>query len=309
MNLKDDRDNLVRKLQRKFVSIIYRNDLKKLATFYDADKWNYHWYAQHYQWHFAPLRLKKLKILEIGVGGYEDPQAGGESLIMWKDYFPNSMIYGIDIVDKKAIEEDRIKVFQGRQEDETFLRKVVTEAGKFDIIIDDGSHNGEHVIKSFRRLFPALNNGGFYAVEDTHSSYLPSIKNWSKICDYSVSPHWIDYGGSLDINDPKTSVNYFKSLVDCLSHQEILNPGYSPSYFDKNIVSIHFYRNLVVLHKGKNTEPGVVCENNTLKPEILKQIGIESLEELGLEVPTIPPIGEPTDEFSSPLGASEKNKK
>ena len=309
MALKGYRNNLIKKIHHKLVSTIYGNNLRKLATFHDADKWNYHWYAQHYQSHFAFLRLKKLKILEIGVGGYEDPKAGGESLRMWKDYFPNSMIYGIDIIDKKAVEEDRIKIFKGRQEDESFLKEVIAETGNFDIVIDDGSHNNEHVIKSFRCLFSALNHGGIYAVEDTFTSYLPSLKNWSNFCSASTAPYWVDYGGSLDIKEPKTMVNYFKSLVDCVSHQEILNPGYSPSYFDQHIVSIHFYRNLIVLYKGNNTGPGVAVENNTLKPERLKQIGIESLAELGLDFPTIPPIGEPTGVLDSFLSESEKDKK
>jgi hypothetical protein len=84
---------------------IYRKDLVKLSSLYDNAKWDgSHRFAQHYQKHFSPLRLKKLKILEIGVGGYDNPKAGGESLRMWKQYFPNSMIYGIDYVDKKALE-------------------------------------------------------------------------------------------------------------------------------------------------------------------------------------------------------------
>ena len=91
-------------------------------------------------------------------------RAGGESLRMWKAFFPNSTIYGIDIVDKKHVEEDRIKVFQGSQDDESFLRKVIDETGGFDIIIDDGSHVNEHVIKSFNVLFPALRDSGIYVV-------------------------------------------------------------------------------------------------------------------------------------------------
>ncbi|MHC5829578.1 MAG: hypothetical protein ACYT04_80075, partial [Nostoc sp.] len=123
-------------------------------------------FAQHYQKHFSPLRLKKLKILEIGVGGYDNLKAGGESLRMWKQYFPNSMIYGIDYVDKKHLEEDRIKIFQGDQSDEYFLKKVVSEIGDIHIVIDDGSSINEHRIKTFNTLFPALKEGGIYAEEN-----------------------------------------------------------------------------------------------------------------------------------------------
>ena len=59
-------------LYEQFMSFFYPNNLIKLAEIYGTDKWNAHWYAQHYQRHFHRLRKKKLKILEIGVGGDDD---------------------------------------------------------------------------------------------------------------------------------------------------------------------------------------------------------------------------------------------
>ena len=90
----------------------FARDLNKLARLYGSDKWGYHWYTQHYQRHFHTLR-RRLNILEIGVGGYESPTEGGESLRMWKSFFPRSQIYGIDIHDKSALQEKRITIFKG----------------------------------------------------------------------------------------------------------------------------------------------------------------------------------------------------
>ncbi len=286
MNLSTCLENFRKDLHNQFRSFIYRKDLRKLLPFYDS-KWNPYLFGERYQQHFAPLRTKKLKILEIGVGGYNDPQSGGNSLKMWKKYFPNSLIYGIDIADKSSLQENRIKIFQGSQDDEYFLKRVIEEVGQFDIIIDDGSHQNSHVIKSFKVLFPALKPGGIYVVEDTHTSYIPSYKDFSKFSKSDSPPHWAEYGGSLDLYENSTMINFFKRLVDCLSHQEFINPGYLPNYFDKNIVAIHFYRNQIFICKGDNTGSGNVVENNTLRPEWLKEIGIESIEELGLEFPTI----------------------
>lgn len=297
MILNSHQDNLFNKLQRKILPFIYRRDLRKLATFYGSSKWDLNWYAQHYNKHFAPLRLKNLKILEIGVGGYDDPKAGGESLRMWKRYFPNSMIYGIDIVDKTALEEHRIKIFQGSQDDESFLNKVVAETGKLDIIIDDGSHINEHVIKSFKILFPELNDGGIYVVEDTWSSYLPNLgEDWLKFGTENLGDQgwWAEAGGSLDVNDPKTTINFFKRTVNCLNYQEVFKPGYFPSYFDLHMVAIHFYHNLVLLYKGNNNEDSLFLKNNTLRPETMKMLGIKSLEDLPLKIPT---LDERPDEF------------
>jgi len=38
--------------------------------------------------------------LGIGVGDYDDPQTGGKSLRMWKNYFVNGRIHTIDIFAK-----------------------------------------------------------------------------------------------------------------------------------------------------------------------------------------------------------------
>lgn len=285
MKINSYQKNYFDKLQLNVMTFLYRKDLRKLATLYGSDKWNHHTYAEHYNKHFTPLRLKKLNILEIGVGGYVSGKSGGQSLRMWKTFFPNSMIYGIDIVDKKHVEEDRIKVFQGSQDDQSFLKKIIDETGGFDIIIDDGSHVNEQVIKSFNILFPALNDGGIYVVEDTFTSYWPSVDDkWlTPGSKNSRENWWQKMGGSLDINAPHTTINFFKSLVNCLNHQEFLKPGYSPSYLDKHIVAMHFYHNLVILYKGNNNEPSPVMINNTLSPSILKTWGVQSLEELGIE--------------------------
>jgi len=130
-----------------------------------------HWYAQHYEVHFAPLRRRRLNILEIGVGGFDDPEAGGASLRMWRTYFPRSQIFGIDIQDKRIHDEDRITTFKGSQADEEFLSDVVNRIGEIHIVIDDGSHRNEHVLRTFEFLFPRLHQQGIYVVEDTQTSY------------------------------------------------------------------------------------------------------------------------------------------
>lgn len=214
-----------------------RDNLIDLAIRYGTDKWNCHWYVRHYQRHFRHLRRKRLKLLEIGVGGYGSPRQGGASLRMWKEYFPHAMIYGIDIYDKKALEEDRIRIFQGSQDDPSFLGEVVGETGALDIVIDDGSHINEHVIKSFNFLFPHLSDESIYVVEDTQTSY------------------WRNFGGSsTDLDNRDTTMGYFKSLIDGLNYEEFTRPGYVPTYFDTHITGMSFYHNLVFIFKGSNTE-------------------------------------------------------
>lgn len=220
-------------------------DLASLARIYDSDKWGGHWYAKHYERHFGARRRKPVKLLEIGIGGYDRPTSGGGSLRMWRTYFPKGRIYGIDIYDKTAHDEDRIRTYRGDQTSADFLRRVNAEIGAPDIVIDDGSHRNEHVIKTFQILFPLLAENGIYVVEDTQTSY------------------WPEYGGRSDqLDGASTSMFFLKKLTDGLNHEEFILPGYTPSYFDQNIVSMHFYHNLVFIYKGSNNEGSVEIRQN-----------------------------------------------
>ena len=218
-------------------SLTHWNNLDEIGRIYETDKIIGHYYTQHYYSHFKKMRYKKINLLEIGVGGYKNPKSGGDSLRMWKTYFPFAQIYGIDIYDKKPLEEKRIKIFQGSQIDSKFLDDICKSAKSFDIIIDDGSHINEHVIETFKILFPKLNNGGIYVIEDTQTSY------------------WEEFGGtSKDLKNEKTMMNFFKHLTDGLNHKEFQIANYEPGYFDKKIISIHFYHNLIFIYKGDNDE-------------------------------------------------------
>jgi demethylmacrocin O-methyltransferase len=221
------------------------NNLNRLAQIYKSDKWGKHQYTEHYSTHFSKLKFRRLKLFEIGVGGYHFQYIGGNSLRMWKRYFPFAKIYSLDIYDKSHFEESRIRIFKGNQTDLVILDNIIQEIGEPDIIIDDGSHINEHVITTFKFLFPKLKNGGIYVVEDTETSY------------------WPDYGGdSVHLNNPTTIMNFFKGLTDCLNYQELINRDQGPTYFDKHINSIQFYHNQIFIFKGTNNEASSIDPSN-----------------------------------------------
>jgi tetratricopeptide (TPR) repeat protein len=215
----------------------HKHSLVRLAKKFRTDKWGSHFYAEHYHKHFFPYRRREINLLEIGIGGWNHPLRGGASLRMWKAFFPKGNIFGVDIQDKSAMEEERIRVFQGSQDDDRFMHRVAVNIGNIDIIIDDGSHINRHVIDTFKILFPLLADDGIYVVEDTQTSY------------------WPKFGGtSADLNHPNSMLSFFKGLSDGLNYEELLIPGHSPSYFEQHIVSMHFYHNMVFIYKGENKE-------------------------------------------------------
>jgi hypothetical protein len=221
-------------------------DLCQLAVAFKTDKWGTHRYAQHYQRHLQHLKKEPINLLEIGIGGYSHTGRGGASLRMWKHFFPAARIYGVDIEDKSHVDEDRITTFVADQSDPDSLRAVARKIGQLDVIIDDGSHLSPHILITFETLFPLLRDGGIYAVEDTQTSY------------------WPEWRGSVDRNDPKTSMTMLKALADGLNYEEFVDEDYEPTYADRNVVAVHFYHNLVIIEKGVNAE-------GTNKKKVLKK--------------------------------------
>lgn len=213
-------------------AIPYRNDLNKLAIIYESDKFGHHNYTPFYSKHFKEKRKNRIKIFEIGVGGYETTYLGGNSLRMWRDYFPQSTITALDIFDKAPLNSKRVKIFQGSQDDGETLNFVNNSSGPFDIIIDDGSHINAHVIHSFFHLFPLLNPAGIYAVEDTLTSYHE------------------EFGGSFENrDDSSTMMGFFKNLIHGINHESFPPNDLDINYFTTHIESIHFYKDLVIIHK------------------------------------------------------------
>jgi hypothetical protein len=210
--------------------------LSALARRFQTDKWGVHRYTPHYERHLSRFVDLPINLLEIGIGGYEDSDKGGASLLMWKTYFPKGNIFGLDIYDKSFIDQERIRTFRGEQGDEARLCEIVTETGPLDVVIDDGSHESADVIKTFNVLFPMLANDGIYVIEDTQTSY------------------WPEWGGALDRQAPRTTMALVKDLIDGLNYEEYVTERYAPSYTDTHVVQVSCYHNLVFIQKGENRE-------------------------------------------------------
>ena len=77
-----------------------------------------HNYTEKYDFYFSKMRDEKLKVLEIGI-------QNGFSLKMWKQYFQNSEIFGIDTADCSSFQEERVIPILGSQNDLSFLESVL----------------------------------------------------------------------------------------------------------------------------------------------------------------------------------------
>jgi cephalosporin hydroxylase len=121
-----------------------------------GDKGTTHDYIGIYSDYINQNNCKSL--LEIGV-------ANGHSIKMWEEYLPESKIIGVDIdISVVNFKFDKAELIEVDAASEDVLGKLGKET--FDVIIDDGSHKIAHQIKSLELLYPKLNTGGYYFIED-----------------------------------------------------------------------------------------------------------------------------------------------
>lgn len=155
------------------------NELQILGEKYGTDKHDKdHSFAGRTYLHVYDSFFKNKKdsvteFLEIGV-------LYGNSLKMWRDYFPNAQIWGIDIdptINKNH--GDRIKIITGSQINKNDL-DIVSNGKEIDIVIDDGSHLNDHIIESYKILWPRIKPGGLYCIEDLGCTYSRNAyhENW-----------------------------------------------------------------------------------------------------------------------------------
>jgi|WetSurSiteA1Bulk_404760.scaffolds.fasta_scaffold00801_2 hypothetical protein len=226
-------------------------NLTELAQKHGTDKWGeYHRYTPLYEKHFTLFKDQRVLLLEIGVGGYDHPNQGGNSLKMWADWFTHeeSIFIGIDINEKHLkFDDKRIRVYQGNQIDGDFLEAIWKQYGDFDIIVDDGSHYPMHVIETFNILFKKLKEGGIYVIEDTQTSY------WNGPWNQNVQ-HNVD----------NPTYSYFRNIPDWINYPEIPN-GIPPNYFELYITGVHFYHNLIMIEKNLNLVPSIIVPSK-IKP-------------------------------------------
>lgn len=148
-------------------------DIKPLdASKYDTDKSVHTHYLRNYENYLQPLLGREVKLLELGI--YK-----GGSLQLWRDYFPQGTIAGLDL-NPASVDDPtgRIRIYQGKQEDVRLLDRIAEETAPdgFDVIIDDCSHIGELTRISFWHLFDHhLKPGGLYVIEDWCTGYWDSF--------------------------------------------------------------------------------------------------------------------------------------
>lgn len=238
--------------------------IDELAIKHNTDKSSLdHEYTQFYQKYFDLYVKKPKKILELGIYTTSNPpslERSGASLKTWSEYYPESTIYGLDLIDYSVLDRgyDNIKTLPSnceirKSEDvnnlqDNWLKEIYTNpsygliggtvgldtvvdkfGGDYDIIIDDGPHTMSSQQIFLGYMFKFLKPGGIFVIEDLHTSNNGASQ-------YNKNPY-------TEKNTLWMLKNYIENGViesDFMLKEEI-------DYLNNNIKSMF-------LEKGKNSE-------------------------------------------------------
>lgn len=152
-----------------FVKNIPIYDLVDINRYY-TDKNTTHSYYEVYDKLFSPIRNTAKNVLEVGIGDFH--QKNGGSLILWKLYFENAKIHGVDIISDDRVydvihnEKKIITYTKTNAYSFDFIQKLKNDNLKFEVIIDDGPHTFESQCKFIDLYLDLLTEKGMLIIED-----------------------------------------------------------------------------------------------------------------------------------------------
>ena len=147
-----------------------------------TDKNTGHSYLPLYQTLLEKKKETAQNVLEVGIGNF-GPKNGG-SIQLWRDFFTNATIYGLDIlpIDRvidELITDDRVVLYTSIDAyDENFFKlNFLNENIKCDFMLDDGPHTLESMIQFIKLYSQIMTDDGILIIEDVQSiDWLDTLK-------------------------------------------------------------------------------------------------------------------------------------
>jgi hypothetical protein len=197
-----------------------------------------------YDRYFGEFLGRPVTLLELGVHT-------GESLKVWASFFSRGTIIGVDIRDTNAdfAGYPNIDFQRGDQTDAERLREVCAACAPhgLDIVIDDASHIGQNSAASYELLFPHLNHGGLYIIEDWGTGYFDDWPDGSHFQQFRSRA--VDGVAKRLPSHDFGMVGFVKCLVDEVAGDNVKPTlGAAPVRPD-TISVINFHKETVIIRK------------------------------------------------------------
>jgi len=237
----------IRRLSVEGDTLGRRQSLHDILASAGSDKAGHHGYTRFYSREFELLRDQPIRLVEIGV-------EQGRSMKGWQLYFANAAthVYGIGYgnwqtqfktecdaaVQTATSAASACTIFRGDQSNATFLGAFLQDSGgRFDIVIDDGSHVPGHQRVTFETLWPSIVPGGLYTIEDVETSY------WREDA--------IVYGYTME--GQRSIVGHMQAVAHAINREFTNGESPLPELYN-DVSTIMFAQNMIILRKQTRFE-------------------------------------------------------
>jgi len=139
-----------------------------------TDKNTTHSYLDLYSTLLSKRKESAKNILEIGIGDFTEKNGG--SIKLWRDYFTNATIYGLDILPiERVIDElrndNRVVLYTSTDayNEDFFISTFLNKNIKFDFMLDDGPHTLESMLQFIKLYSQVMADSGILMIEDVKS--------------------------------------------------------------------------------------------------------------------------------------------
>jgi cephalosporin hydroxylase len=134
-----------------------------------TDKDTRHSYLELYEKLLHKKKRSARNILEIGI-------EWGGSIKLWRDYFSQACIYGLDIMSLEEVwsgikNDSQIILYTSidAYDEEFFTTNFLDKKIQFDMVLDDGPHTLESMIKFIEFYSQILADDGILIIEDVQT--------------------------------------------------------------------------------------------------------------------------------------------
>lgn len=149
-----------------------------------TDKYDLGYFHEFYDRLFSIRKNSLQSLLELGIWS-------GASIRLWRDYFTNAKVVGVDILERDVSlrTEERIFIEYTDAYNVEFLEKL--KYSSFDVIIDDGPHTIDSQAFTIKNYSSLIAPGGVLIIEDIVDlrgiAYLESLVDRNKFYSYTIN--------------------------------------------------------------------------------------------------------------------------
>ena len=187
--------------------------LENIVDNMKTDKNTTHSYLPLYQELLKSKKETAANVLEIGIGDFGEKNGG--SVKLWRDYFTNATIYGLDILPKERVydelfNDNRVKLYTSidAYNVDFFTNNFLNKNIKFDFMLDDGPHTLESMLQFIRLYSQVMKDDGILIIEDVQSI------DWISLLRSEVPEHLKQYIVVYDLRHIKNRYDDIVFTID-----------------------------------------------------------------------------------------------